>query len=472
MSEMNRPITFSVLVEKCRQIVVPQIQRDYAQGRETEQEVRESFLKALHAALTLPVGHSALPLNLDFIYGSMEGKTDKSFLPLDGQQRLTTLFLLHWYLAWRDDQLPAFKTLVWGGKHSRFSYGVRPSSTEFFDELVRYVPACKPDAVPSVKRLIENQPWFFLYWRLDPTIQSALTMLDALHARFKATTGLYARLVDEKRPAITFQLLQLEHFGLSDDLDIKMNARGKPLTAFETFKARFEEELQQLFPTERRKLGASEVPVPQFFALRMDTRWTDFFWSYKDPASNTFDDAVMNLLWTLARVSLDPEHPSFTDHTALLRSKHVGASYTSFHEHGWLTRTFAESVICLLEAWSAGGGKLTPQLPSSRYFDELALFQKAIRNPAALDYTELVQFAAFVSYLKRNEGSVDAAEFQEWARVIFNLSVNSAIERPEEFGRALTGLQALVPHSRRILSHLAGTSSPSASVRNKCGRKC
>ena len=67
--------------------------------------------------------------------------------------------------------------------------------------------------------------------------------------------------MDEERPAITFQLLPLEHFGLTDDLYIKMNARGKPLTPFETFKARFEELLNELFPTETRKLGDANVSV-------------------------------------------------------------------------------------------------------------------------------------------------------------------------------------------------------------------
>ena len=46
---------------------------------------------------------------------------------------------------------------------------------------------------------------------------------------------------------ITFQLLKLDEFGLSDDLYIKMNARGKPLTNFETFKARFGQDLEALF---------------------------------------------------------------------------------------------------------------------------------------------------------------------------------------------------------------------------------
>jgi hypothetical protein len=196
MSEINQPITFLQLLDTCPRIEVPLIQRDYAQGREAEKDVRDHFLKALHAALSLPAGSPGLPLNLDFVYGSMEEQDKKCFLPLDGQQRLTTLFLLHWYLAWRDGRLSDFRTRLWDGKHARFTYGVRPSSTEFFDEIVVYAPASASENVPSVRRFLQDQPWFFLHWRLDPTIQSVLTMLDAIHERFKNTDGLYTRLVD------------------------------------------------------------------------------------------------------------------------------------------------------------------------------------------------------------------------------------------------------------------------------------
>jgi len=102
-------------------------------------------------------------------------------------------------------------------------------------------------------------------------------MLDAIHERFKGTTGLYARLTNHQQPSSRFQLLPLEHFGLTDDLYIKMNARGKPLTPFETFKARFEEFLKELFPTGTRKIGGGDLSVPDFFAMRMDTQWTISF---------------------------------------------------------------------------------------------------------------------------------------------------------------------------------------------------
>src|ERR1700761_5882844 len=81
-------------------IVVPQIQRDYAQGRDSELDLRKGFIKKIKEVLNL----GASTLNLDFIYGYTEntGVQSSVFIPLDGQQRLTTLWLLHWYLAPRE----------------------------------------------------------------------------------------------------------------------------------------------------------------------------------------------------------------------------------------------------------------------------------------------------------------------------------------------------------------------------------
>ncbi|MBL0117368.1 MAG: hypothetical protein IPP45_19595 [Sphingomonadales bacterium] len=92
-----------------------------------------------------------------------------------------------------------------------------------------------------------------------------------MHKRFGNASGLYARLIDDSKPAITIQLLELEKFGLSDDLYIKMNARGKPLTAFRTFKVRFEEDLKHLFDDVPMRSCAATSPVAKFFAHRIDT---------------------------------------------------------------------------------------------------------------------------------------------------------------------------------------------------------
>jgi hypothetical protein len=462
MSELGSQIVFKELLERHLRVQVPMIQRDYAQGRESEKEVRDEFLNALYAALILPEEDESMPLNLDFIYGSVEGDGVTRFLPLDGQQRLTTLFLLHWYLSWRDGCWEEFKQMFCSGGASRFSYIVRPSSTEFFDALVGFEPEFAPEAVASLSEILTDQPWYFRYWRLDPTIQSSLTMLDAIHLRFKNSSGLFARITNVERPAITFQLLDLENFGLSDDLYIKMNARGKPLTQFETFKARFEQTLEGLFGEETRKIGAQEFPVAEFFSRRMDTQWADFFWPHRDSDSNVFDEAVMNLFRTVILITRSSENESFVEDVSLLRNKLHKNAYSLFHRRGWLDLAFSEVLILLLEAWSGGGDEFECQLPDTRYFDEEAAFSKAVKEPTSFGYDEIVQLTGYALYMRENKGDVDPTKFQEWMRIVFNLSVNTDYNRPADIQRSLVGLLNLAPNMKNILEHFANAEKPAA----------
>ena len=78
-------------------IEIPLIQRDYAQGRDMPkvEDIRRRFVGALKKALI-----NNEPITLDFVYGEIDN--NRTLIPLDGQQRLTTLFLLHWYIARRE----------------------------------------------------------------------------------------------------------------------------------------------------------------------------------------------------------------------------------------------------------------------------------------------------------------------------------------------------------------------------------
>lgn len=455
MSEAGAQLIFAELLDRHGRIRVPLIQRDFAQGRSDQAEIRDEFLAALHEALNLPPDSDALPLNLDFIYGSVEGNASTCFQPLDGQQRLTTLFLLHWYLAWRDDCGEAFRDLCADGDTSRFSYQVRPSSKEFFDALVAYTPSQRPEEVDSLSVRLTDQPWYFRSWRLDPTIQSALVLLDAIHARFQDGHGLYARLTDIERPAITFQLLDLKNFGLSDDLYIKMNARGKPLTAFETFKARYEQVLKELFPSETRLLNGQPVRVPEYYSRRMDTTWADFFWPYRDPDSHIFDVAVMNLFRAVILITRSPQSNEFVNEINLLRDDWQPSSYRFFQLNDWLDRAFSDMLITVLDAWSGAAGGFGRQLQDKRYFDEEEIFGQILSDPTGLGYEQIVQFAAYAQFLKAQPGVTDPDAFQEWMRVVFNLVINTEYNRPADLQRSMASLAELRPHMSRILEYLA-----------------
>ncbi len=95
---MGDRVTFNELLDIVNFIEIPIIQRDYAQGRKDQSEVRNAFLDSLFSALIKDKTYDDQPsLNLDFVYGDIDNTDTLSVL--DGQQRLTTLFLLHWFLA-------------------------------------------------------------------------------------------------------------------------------------------------------------------------------------------------------------------------------------------------------------------------------------------------------------------------------------------------------------------------------------
>ena len=241
----------NILIDKKLKISIPIIQRDYAQGREDVTSIRDKFLDEIFNRLNKEEN-----LFLDFIYGSIE---DDKFIPIDGQQRLTTLFLLHLYFAKKEKKECEYL--------KNFTYETRSSSREFCEKLV---VEDLDFAKNKVSLDIKNSSWFMPFWENDPTVKSMLVMIDAIHDKFKNST-FYDRLEN-----IKFSFLELRGFGLTDDLYIKMNARGKPLSEFENFKAEFEKEPSRETNAEFEKKLSQEIKA------KLDNQWLDLFWGLKD----------------------------------------------------------------------------------------------------------------------------------------------------------------------------------------------
>lgn len=261
----NQEMKFISLLEKYK-VVIPPIQRDYAQGRDNNdiKRIRSSFLTNISNALS---DNNTSSLKLDFIYGystqyEIENATHLAiFKPLDGQQRLTTLFLLHWYAAVYDNQMTDMNRSLL----SNFSYATRKKCRSFCEKLICFTPSIESES-QSIGSQIENQSWFFLSWKSDPTISSMLVMLDAIENEFKKNQfkGAWEKLVGES-PRIIFYLLSMDDLGLPEDLYIKMNSRGKALTNFEHFKSQFSRIIS--------------YDMKAQFNKKIDNQWSDLFWS-------------------------------------------------------------------------------------------------------------------------------------------------------------------------------------------------
>lgn len=77
MNNIANTTTLWQLLGKCK-VVIPILQRDYAQGRVGYENLREKFLSAIVAALD-----GDKQLKMDFVYGSSD--QEGRFNPLDGQ---------------------------------------------------------------------------------------------------------------------------------------------------------------------------------------------------------------------------------------------------------------------------------------------------------------------------------------------------------------------------------------------------
>ena len=106
-------------------IVIPMIQRDYAQGRKTKEveRIRSRFLDALYDGITKK------PITLDFVYGNINKNGELTVL--DGQQRLTTLYLLHWYAAVKENIDEDEYSFL-----RNFSYETRSSARDFCKKII------------------------------------------------------------------------------------------------------------------------------------------------------------------------------------------------------------------------------------------------------------------------------------------------------------------------------------------------
>jgi len=473
-TESGKRLSFYKLFKnKKYKIVIPIIQRDYAQGRKREKEVRDTFLDALFNYLN----NNTPNRDLDFIYGTLIEEEDLiNFIPLDGQQRLTTLFLLHWYLYQISDDTEKkeefIRHLVKDGK-SMFAYETRSSSTDFCNSLITAnIDINNPlesdeNKNNSLSKTIKNLPWYYLTWEYDPTIQAMLTMFDAIHEKFSNNKEFFTRLLDTDKPIITFLFLNLKEYNLTDDLYIKMNSRGKPLTPFENFKAKFEQYLASINTKRTFKLifkdNGNQLPkdasLKEYFSHSIDTKWTNLFWQYRklqncsnSQIDNTFDDELMNFIRVIFTnqyaVTLNLSSKEKDDALEYLLGTQIAQKRTdyseaiSFNKYQQLGVIPTDSILVLIDIFDElynGNDKIINYFSNKDfefYYDEKLTFENALKLDFQ-SYHERLMFFAYVSFLIKNRDNRDG--INQWMRVIHNLTHpdNTIIDSATDFSRAI-----------------------------------
>ena len=244
-------------------ICVPRIQRGYVQGREDGKgkSIRAEFVPVLVKAV---FGNS--PLSLDFLYGVADGTGEKRrLLPLDGQQRLTTLALLAWLCGkWQKDWC--------------FDYEARRIPQLFMEGLLGDTPPAKGKPSDAVR----TSSWFLPVWENDPSVAGMLRMLNALDENIGSRDRTKANLGN-----VTFLLHGIVGTGDTfDHIFRKMNARGKELSPWENMKSMLDKHLDKCVSKEIAKEWRDKI----------DGDWAEYIWKGVDGEIINHDNVLVKIV--------------------------------------------------------------------------------------------------------------------------------------------------------------------------------
>ncbi len=272
------------------QIIVPEIQRDYVWQEEQVIGLLTSIYKDYKSYSTHLEGNSLFPegstidadtqqafheyyikrkhsSNIGFIYAYSDAQSQGKYFLIDGQQRITTIYLTLLILASKEeDQAKLFHNQY----AKKFTYKVREGAERFLQEFVHFILE-KPGETDTVEH-VKDQHWYYAHqYDGDATISSLIQNslhIDAFISEHIRDTKSFFSYIQN---LVEFWYFDTNLSQQGEELYIYMNARGEQVQAHENIKA---EMLKDLSEDKKDEYG------------RKWEGWQDFFWQNKGDNEN------------------------------------------------------------------------------------------------------------------------------------------------------------------------------------------
>lgn len=217
-------------------VIIPDLQRDYCWGNKIDKSNDETRVEALMDSIF------TLNKEEDITMGIIYGYYDKKLIPYhlqlcDGQQRLTTLFLLIGVLNRLLDN--KFKNILISNfeldqddQEPHLIYSIRESSVYFLSDLTIHYFL---DISKSIEE-IEKETWFLNSYHTDPTIKSILKALASITNKIDNYTGDIAKLGEYVTERIKFLYYDLNDRQNGEETFVVINTTGEPLSPTQNLK--------------------------------------------------------------------------------------------------------------------------------------------------------------------------------------------------------------------------------------------
>ena len=408
---IGKKMTFWELISSSNidSIEIPQIQRDYVQGRHTPQVEysRERLLAEIKEAL-----ENGNLLDLNFVYGKDDNRV---WVPIDGQQRLTTLLSLHIYAFAKENKAAELNVLK-----NKFTYLTRTTTQRFLEELIDNIPMFFEQQENDIVSFIKDSAWYSAEWDKDPSVSSFIVVLNDIDQQFRTMENLSDKLMDSNC-TVSFMVLTITDVGLINDLYIKMNSRGKALTEFETFKSELFDYLEH-------------IAIESDFKKKSDNEWLSMIWDLCQTPEKECDAVYMSFLHRIIMNRLiagryNAVAPKNWNNLNDNNGFYNFADYKPFLSDGKaLKDVYYTFELCQWLICNGLGKHIT----------------RRIYESGKLNYADQVQIVALTKYavdVPKNLWSVES--WNAWNRVVTNLINNTEIDKTERFISAASSIYSM-----------------------------
>ena len=273
-----------------RRIIIPDLQRDYCWGDETNRkssgEVGELVSDFVKNLIELYESKEQGVLNLGLFYGY---EMPANHIQLcDGQQRLTTLFLLLGMLNKMSGKFRHHLISDYEYKHDDkepyLNYAIRETSLYFLSDLVCRFFISNQDTVNKIK----EADWYFADYNLDPSIQSILNALSKIESLLiSKDTDWVVSFGDWVLNKLTFLYFDMQNRKNGEETFVIINTTGEPLSATQNLKPLVIQEKNEAFDN---TLFCAEQPNGKSFTI--DVCWEQvetWFWRKRQGSNDTAD---------------------------------------------------------------------------------------------------------------------------------------------------------------------------------------
>lgn len=280
--QSGKPYKIIDLFTDNRHIIIPDLQRDYCWGDkkhgDNNAELVSGFIESLNE-----IFKENREIKLGMIYAYEYPKDSNRIYLCDGQQRITTLFLLlgmlNKYLKYdkiKNCLISEFE--LNDDKEPRLQYAIRESTLYFLSDLVcNFFLDTTESKVSEIKK---KQGWYFNEYNLDPTIQSMISAMEIIEQKLEGINNLRG-FADFLLNKIEFFYFDMDNRETGEDMFVVINTTGEPLTATENIKPLLIGNIEE----ENRKEASD-----------LWEKWEKYFWENKFDKEHEADNGLNDFL--------------------------------------------------------------------------------------------------------------------------------------------------------------------------------